>query len=159
VQAAAATIGVLADLYPNCIHVTEIHRTPLKVGIFNDILAATKGAVTSGELHDALRRYCASYGYLKACREGAARVDLNGAPIGVVTAAEAAHAANKIEKGKRVSANCTGQADKLATDCNRAADQQPKPVTPTLEQTNKAPRRLSLADLRAAARARREATP
>jgi ProP effector len=88
-----------------------------------------------------LRIYVGAPGYLLACTEGAARIDLEGREAGTVTAAEAVHAremlvrraANKARRGTRA---------------NQAA---PAPiVTPAVK-------RDGLAALRAAARARKAA--
>lgn len=63
---------------------------PLKIGIHKDLLAAGFGGagVKPAEIHRALVRYCHRPLYRKALRAGAIRVDLQGQPAGVVTAAE-----------------------------------------------------------------------
>jgi ProP effector len=137
-QAAAEIIGVLADLFPSAFVLYQWNRKPLKLGIRDDLRAACAGAVTPNELQNALRRYCTSDGYLVALREGAARIDLGGNAVGIVSTDQAAQA------GKVLAARRERQA----------AKRRAKPITPY--QTNTAPRRVSLADLKAA-RARREA--
>lgn len=89
----------------------------------------TTGAVTKDEVKLALRFYCANIGYAFACKEGADRIDLDGKPAGKVTAEEAAHGVRIIEKWRRRQ---KAKADK--------------------------PRRIGLADLRAAAQARKQST-
>jgi ProP effector len=136
---ATATIGVFAAQWPRCFAVYERRRQPLKVGIHRDILAAAAGAITPDEVRIALRRYCGSAGYLFALRESAARIDLAGNVAGVVTADEAVQARKVLAERRE----------------REAAKRRARPTA--AHQTNTEPRRLSLADLRAAAHARREA--
>jgi sRNA-binding protein len=129
-QAANAVIKRLAATWPACFSIFEKHREPLKIGIHHDIAVAAAGAITTDELKAALRFYCGNIGYLLA---GAERIDLNGK----VTAAEAAQAAGIVARRQNKSAAKPAAAKSAAT--------------PQL-----APRKLiSLADLRAAGRARR----
>lgn len=76
----------------------------------------------------ALRSYVSADGYLCRCLVGAPRIDLNGEPAGVVTAEEAA-------------------SSKARLDDNRKRAKQRREA--------RQPKRLSLADLKAAARARK----
>ena len=122
------TIAALAEWFPLCFAVYERRRKPLKLGIHLDVLAATSGAITPEELTEALWAYVGNTFYLKATIEGAARVDLQGNATGMVTADEA--------KGAR---------HRLATRSKQTA---PKNQPPTV-------RRLGLADLRVAGKARR----
>ena len=62
-------------------------RRPLKVGIFDDILADP--TIDRRTLRALLRRYCGSPSYLAALQEGAVRVALNGSAAGTVTAEQA----------------------------------------------------------------------
>jgi ProP effector len=137
VAQATTIIGALAERWPACFAVYERRRQPLKVGIHDDILAAATDAVTANRIRIALRRYCGSAGYLFALRQGAARIDLTGTTVGAVTADEAA------------------KARKVLTARHR---RRAKPAA-SHQTNNAAPKQLSLADLRAAARARRESAP
>jgi ProP effector len=130
-------IAVLADLWPYCFSVFERRRRPLKLNIHDDILVAAHGAITADELKLALRHYANNQFYLRACVEGAARIDLDGELAGCVTADEAAHAGQRLVQYR-------ARTPKPA----RPARPAPKPE-PTEQQ-------VTLADLRAAARARRE---
>ncbi|MEC9482336.1 MAG: ProQ/FINO family protein [Halomonas sp.] len=71
------------------------HTQPLKVGIHEDLAAREPWA------EKLVRRALACYvhlpRYLKAVREGAGRVDLDGRPAGVVNADEALHARQQLE--------------------------------------------------------------
>jgi len=136
-EAIAAAIALLAKLYPKCFSVYERKRKPLRVGIHANLLAALDGALTPAGLHAALRFYVGNPAYLRAMLCGAWRIDLDGQVAGVVTLDEEAHA--KAALG-RIKAK---RAARVA-----AAKNQAPPV-----------KRLSLADLKAAARARKNVPP
>ncbi|MEZ5575801.1 MAG: ProQ/FinO family protein [Candidatus Competibacteraceae bacterium] len=82
--ASAPNILALAETYPACFD--GENPRPLKLGIHHDLMAAgfEKAAVKR-----TLARYCNRPRYRKALRAGAIRIDLQGQPAGVVTAAEA----------------------------------------------------------------------
>ena len=140
-QAVTAAIALLAERWPQCFSVWEARRRPLKLKIHLDIQAALDGAITPAELGNALGMYCSNLVYLSHTRTGAWRLDLDGKPAGVVTADEEAHA----------KATLAGiRAKKEARTAAAKATAQPVIPQP--------PKRLSLADLKAAAVARRRAT-
>jgi ProP effector len=93
---ATDTITVLADLYPRCFSNYERRRKPLKIGIHTDLA----GILTPHECATALRFYCGNPGYLWACKEGAARIDLNGTAVGYVAAEEAKCARERLAQQK-----------------------------------------------------------
>jgi ProP effector len=95
---AYATIELLASTWPNCFAVKFRDRRPLKIGIADDVAAAVEGAITSEELDAAFAVYTRQTGYLRALRQGAARIDLDGNPAGVVTADQAATARRHFER-------------------------------------------------------------
>jgi ProP effector len=128
-QAIAAAISLLAELYPKCFSIYEERRRPLKLGIHLDIQASLDGAITPAELHRALGAYCSNPTYLSHTRKGAPRLDLNGEPAGTVTADEEAHA----------------KATLVRIRAKKAATKAQAPLA----------KRLSLADLKAAALARK----
>ena len=131
-----ATIEALANLFPACFSIFQGRRKPLKIGIREDLIAALTGAITAKEASLALAIYCGNHGYLKACcKAGALRIDLNGNVACSVSTEEAANAR------ERLAAQCDRQARR------KAAKTKTKPAPA-------APRRLGLADLRAAAKAR-----
>ena len=78
------TLPALAKTYPACFD--GENPRPLKLGIHRDLMAAgfEKAAVKR-----TLARYCNRPRYRKALRAGVIRIDLQGQPAGVVTAAEA----------------------------------------------------------------------
>jgi ProP effector len=91
-------IEVLADLWPVTFAVDPRARRPLKIGIDRDILAVADGAITPEELRAALCAYTGAKAYLKALREGAARISLDGVVAGSVSAPEAKHAQWLLER-------------------------------------------------------------
>ena len=68
---------------------------PLKVGIDRD-LRARHPEVSLRTLRIVLRRHVSSPEYLKLLVAGAARIDLDGNPAGIVSADEAANAAERL---------------------------------------------------------------
>jgi ProP effector len=132
------TIDLLADLFPQAFFVYERRRLPLRVGVFQDLLDTGLFTGLEADLKIALRRYTDSLGYQRNLRANATRIDLNGEPAGTVTADQAQWAE------KKVAAIYKRRAEAL----QRAA-QKPAPIGPPK------PKKLSLADLRAAAQARK----
>ena len=136
--AALDLIGVLADGFPACFAVNPSYRQPLKLGIHVDILAQLNDAIAPSDLSAALRIYVSNSTYLKALVAGADRIDLNGMPAGTVTADQADIAKAQYEQRR---------------DKHKAKQKQLAP-TNGAGKPELAPRPLSLADLRAAAKAR-----
>ena len=67
------TIVALAERFPRAFFVYERRRRPLKVGIYDDFIAAARD-IPADELGVALRVYTRNLGYLLACKVGAARI-------------------------------------------------------------------------------------
>jgi ProP effector len=142
--AALELIGVLAEGFPACFAVNPSYRKPLKLGIHHDILAQLGDTISLRALSDALRIYVGNLGYLAALTAGADRLDLDGMPAGTVTVEHADIAKAQYERRR---------------DKHKVKQKQPvvaKPAKP-LKPAAAASRRLSLADLRTAAQARRQA--
>src|SRR5262249_14139054 len=139
-QAIAAAITLLAETFPKAFFVYQERRRPLKLGIHLDILAVLDGVITPAELHRALGFYCSNPSYLGHLRKGAWRIDLDGKPAGAVSDDEAAHAKIVLAKIKT-----KGEARAVA-----AKAQAPQAQSPS------ATKRLSLADLKAAALSRKQ---
>jgi RNA chaperone ProQ/FINO-like protein len=85
----------LRHLYPACFAGLGADKQPLKIGILHDILASQPTA-HRGIVCDALSDYTGGARYFMAMSEGAVRIDLNGEPAGIVTADEAAFAAQRL---------------------------------------------------------------
>ena len=111
--ASAPKILVLAETYPACFDGENPDR--LKLGIHHDLMAAgfEKAAVKR-----TLARYCNRPRYRKALRAGAIRIDLQGQPAGVVTAAEAE------------TARAAWKADQPAPSCSAASPYPPTTPCP-----------------------------
>jgi ProP effector len=170
-HAVSTIITWLAERFPNCFSIYAGRRRPLKIGIRDDIIAAVGDAGAPDKLRAALRRYTRNEIYLSKLRASALRIDLNGQLAGAVTAEEA-----KIAKAwVRAMVECRAKRRAAA----RAPTGLPVPTAevatpiptgngatpiPTAEAATviaiampitTAPKRAGLADLRAAARARR----
>jgi sRNA-binding protein len=87
---------VLGAAFPACFAVYEARRKPLKRGIRDDLIAVMVASggntITEKELGAALGYYCQAKGYLRELKAGRSRIDLDGNPDGVVTAAEQKYA-------------------------------------------------------------------
>jgi sRNA-binding protein len=94
--AVQAAIALLAEVFPKAYAIYEARRRPLAIGIHHDILASMGGAITPEELNSALRYYVGNSAYLRACRPGASRIDLDGEPVGEVSLQHAARAAARL---------------------------------------------------------------
>src|SRR5215471_17961207 len=90
-----ATIARLAQLFPACFYVTRRQRRPLKIGLRRDLAALDLG-VGRRELDSALAWYVNGISYLQSLRVGADRIGLDGAPAGVVSKVDEAHAREKL---------------------------------------------------------------
>ena|ERR1700683_4114808 len=91
----AAMTAVLAERFPACFQVFERRRRPLKIGIHEDITAATPD-LDPRHVRLALAAYARNPWYLRAIVTGASRVGLDGGAAGIITADQATHAAEKL---------------------------------------------------------------
>jgi ProP effector len=148
-----AVITVLAAKFPKCFAVPDTRRRPLKVGIDADLLAALGGTIRRTELIRALAMYCSSEGYLEGVLTGAWRVDLEGKPAGAVSADDEKHA-----KAKRAGIRIRREAVMGAAP-QGAASRAQGPALAAKAEPGPGLKHLSLADLREAARQRREGAP
>jgi ProP effector len=145
-SAAYAIIELLASTWPRCFSVKLADRRPLKVGIRKDIAASAEGAITPDELGAALRIYTSHKRYLRTLREGAHRIDLDGNPVGVVTANEAAAARGRVEKIEarasaqiRARALAAEEAKQAANEATRQAEVATGKRRPLLRLPRSAP--------------------
>lgn len=89
-------IGKLQRRFPAAFPKNPAPKVPLKIGILADLLAhAAELSLSEAEIRDAVSTWCRGTRYWACLVEGAARVDLTGAPAGEVTARDAAFARNK----------------------------------------------------------------
>jgi sRNA-binding protein len=140
---AEAAIDLLAETFPRAFFRDAARRQPLKVGVHVELLSKLDGALTPLELRLAMYFYTGHLGYLRACTAGVARIDLDGNAAGSVSALEAAHARARL------------QAIKARLKARREQQPQPNGAVGTNLKTGK---RDGLAELRAAALARKAAT-
>lgn len=107
-------IAFLAERFPLCFS-AEGEARPLKVGIFQDLVARVEGEMnlSKTQLRSALRLYTSSWRYLYGIKAGANRVDLDGNPCGVLEEQHVEHARQQLEEAKaRVSAQRAQQQAK-----------------------------------------------
>jgi len=124
-------LDLLCERFPGTFVRNPAERQPLKRGIDRDLVARLDGLSSRTALKRVLGGYTACPEYRAKLIEGAARIDLDGNPAGAVTASEAAYAlAPKPAKTK---------------------------LTPSTPPAPK-PKRMSLDDLRRAARQRKGLT-
>jgi ProP effector len=94
------TIGKLQKRFPKAFPKNPSPKVPLKIGIFEDLLAhATEMALTETELRAAIKIWCRGSRYWTAMVEGAIRVDLSGEEAGRVSPEDGVRA-TKLEEGR-----------------------------------------------------------
>ncbi|MBU2705330.1 ProQ/FinO family protein [Zooshikella marina] len=76
---------LLAEQWPKAFNIKS--PKPLKVGIKEDLLAATN--VSEGQVKQGLRWYCHRSVYEKTLKQGAVRIDQHGMAVGLVSKEEA----------------------------------------------------------------------
>lgn len=113
-------VAYLCEKFPLCF-IAEGEAKPLKVGLFQDLAEALADdeKVSKTLLRQALRSYTMSWRYLHACRDGAVRVDLNGAEAGVVDSQQAEHAAQTLAEAKAAYAARRAEALKAERKAQR----------------------------------------
>lgn len=106
----------LFELYPRLFGARFL---PLKIGIFDDLVAAHPDALPAAELKVALGLHTRSTRYIEAVASGLARHDLQGKPVEPVAAEHVHHAI--LELYKRRSGKAPEQARQRATEQLAAA--------------------------------------
>jgi ProP effector len=120
------SIGRLQKRFPIAFPKNPAPKLPLKIGIFEDLVAHAKElSLSEAELRDAIKTWCRGSRYWKCLVEGAARVDLTGGEAGKVTAQEAAGAqrlqAHRAGRGAPKAAAGTSAAPAEAAASNESA--------------------------------------
>ena len=144
-------IAFLAERFPQCFS-AEGEARPLKIGIFQDLVARVKGemSLSKTQLRSALRLYTSSWRYLYGIKVGAIRVDLDGNPCGELDEQHVEHARKQLEEAKaRVQAQRAEQQAKkreaaiangeTVTDKPRR-ERKPRPAPRRPEATERKPR-------------------
>ncbi len=154
----ADLLTLLAVRYPSTFFLAGKDRRPLKLGIHHDLLALTPRPVGRKKLSEFLAWYTNRFDYLVALRAGATRLDLAGEPVGNVTADEELDAIRGFVEHEARWRTRWDEARKA-----QQPREQHKPKVPVVKRERvpqassltSSTRRDGLADLRAAARARR----
>jgi ProP effector len=95
-------IGKLQKRFPAAFPKKPEPKLPLKVGIFEDLLPhAEQLGLSEAEIREAIATWCRGSRYWSCLTDGAARVDLTGAPAGTVNARDVAFARNSQRGGPR----------------------------------------------------------
>lgn len=91
--------ALLIKELPKCFKEGEL-KQPLCIGIHLQVHTHYKDEdrFEPDHLQKGLNKYCAGEKYLKVIVEGAHRIDIEGHPVGVVTAKEAVYAKEKLKK-------------------------------------------------------------
>lgn len=158
-----AQVRALAELFPAAFVFdwSKPHK-PLKRQIHQDLIE--RGILKLEECRPVFRFYCNRLMYQRCLAAGGPRYDLDGQPCGEVTDEEISGAkamiarleARRAERAKAMRA--AKRAASKPTEPQQPAPAQAPPSTSALPSTPPpGPRRLSLADLRAAAQSRRAA--
>ena len=132
---ASAAMALLAERFPHCFD--ERNRRPLKIGINADVIVTMTGTMTARDVANALRFYTGSVLYQRALTAGAGRLDLDGNLAGtVIPQEEAAALAKQRAWAARRAAGAASNAK-------------------AKRQMVAGPKRLTLADLKQAAKERK----
>ena len=94
---AAVVRVILVQRFPLAFLPKGSHKRPLKIGIFKDIRARCSD-LASRDVHSALDDYTRGPSYLVGLQAGAARIDLDGNPCGVVDPSQADDAERRLRK-------------------------------------------------------------
>jgi sRNA-binding protein len=155
--AVEAVLTLLCELFPKAFARYEARRRPLKIGIYDDLITALDGAVTVAELSAALRVYCTNRVYRNRLIAGAPRFDLAGNVCGEVSPEQARAVLPKPKPAQKVASSPPPKPKPRPP--KPPPPPPPEPLPPAaavkLPSSVAAVRRMSLADLRAAARRRK----
>jgi sRNA-binding protein len=141
--------------FPACFFRKNHERKPLMIGIRDRILAEAP-ELAPIRVAQALARYCGSHGYLWACTvEDVSRIDLTGAPVGVITGKDVANAKAMLA-GKAKCRNGTALKARPQNGAGRPVEKpdQQQDQTVASKATDRAGR-MTLVGLKMAAAARK----
>ena len=114
-DAAARAVTTLQRHFPHAFPHSSAPKVPLKVGILKDVLArAASLGLSERDARNGVKLWCRGQRYWTCLVEGDARVDLNGAITGVVTAVEAEYGKSQEEtrvarRREQIAKNRAGQ--------------------------------------------------
>ena len=135
-------ISMLCEKFPHAFFMFEQRRRPLALGIHKEVALAMP-TLTKEQISAAMRSYVANIAYCRACREGAARINLMGHEAGVVTAAEADNSAARLagikewkkkkkDKAARAKAEALAAARAAEIEAKKPVPKGPNALKPTL---------------------------
>jgi len=161
--AVESTINLLCERFPKAFARFEQRRQPLKIGIHLDLIAAIPD-VPEKDLRVALRIYTANAVYRSRLCVGAPRINLNGEPAGVVTPEQVPTPKDR----QRTQLQSSPAQESAAKPHGVAAKPHSNQAVGTPDTSSSARlkaaaspvatvKRMSLADLRAAAQQRKVA--
>jgi len=102
VEPVVITIGQLQKRFPLAFPKNPAPKLPLKLGISKDLIAQAETlALSEADLLEAIKVWCQGSRYWAAMTKGAARVNLEGQPEGIVTPEQAAHARSLAAASRR----------------------------------------------------------
>ncbi|QIE27040.1 RNA chaperone ProQ (plasmid) [Caballeronia sp. SBC1] len=123
------TIGKLQKRFPKAFPKNPSPKVPLKIGIFEDLLAhAAELALTETELRAAIKIWCRGSRYWTSMVEGALRVDLAGEEAGRVSPEDGVRA-TKLEEGRLARVASKAAAPEKAAVAENAAVVEKAPVS------------------------------
>jgi len=115
------TIGKLQKRFPKAFPKNPSPKVPLKIGIFEDLLAhAAELALSETELRAAIKIWCRGSRYWTSMVEGAVRVDLAGEEAGRVSPEDGVRA-TKLEEGRLARVASKAAAPEKAAVAESAA--------------------------------------
>ena len=122
-------IWKLQKNFPLAFPVNPAPKVPLKEGIFKDAEQHLELlGITSEQLKQGIAAWCKGTRYWSCMTENAPRLDLNGQPVGIVTASQALHAKHQARR-QRAQARRTQQKAKNSEQDTPATDAATEPVT------------------------------
>ena len=122
------TIGKLQKRFPKAFPKNPSPKVPLKIGIFEDLLAhAAELALSETELRAAIKIWCRGSRYWTSMVEGAVRVDLAGEEAGRVSPEDGVRA-TKLEEGRLARVASKAAAPEKAVVAETAAAPDPEKV-------------------------------
>lgn len=135
-------IARLAQMFPNCFFTDRAKIRPLKIGILDDLVAATandENPLSKTQLRHAVKMYTSSWQYLGVCKAGSVRVALDGSDAGIIEEDHIQYARDRLVASKNKFYETHPEAKK-ALEEKKAARQKMQQES-AKDGENKKPRR------------------
>lgn len=115
-------ISRLQRRFPKAFPKKPAPKVPLKVGVLEDLIQQAKALqLSADEIKQAVKTWCDGRRYWNCMVEAAARVGLNGEPVGAVTANEARHA-KRMASRRHAKVAADARADKAKPTADATAE-------------------------------------